>query len=225
MTPADRTRMRETLRTALRKTLLPEGAPTHPGAFALSADDASDPVARFTQELTALGGTVHEATGLDRLAATVLSIVDAQPVRRVLSWDQAALPVPGLLDRLASAGVQVLTERPGELASPEKREEWASASVGITGADAGLVETGSVVLASGPGRGRLASLLTPIHVALLSHAALVRSLAVLIAERPDLVTRGSNLICITGPSRTADIEHTLSRGVHGPKEVHVVLYK
>ena len=225
MTPAERARMRDTLRTALRKSLLPESAPTHPGAFTPPEPVSPDTVERFTRELTALGGTVHAVTGFEEIAATVLAIVDAQETRRVLMWDEAALPVSGLTARLAAAGVEICTERPGDLASQERRQEWASASVGITGADAGLIETGSVVLASGPGRGRLASLLTPIHVALLSHAALVRSLAVLIAERPDLVTQGSNLICITGPSRTADIEHTLSRGVHGPKEVHVVLYK
>jgi L-lactate dehydrogenase complex protein LldG len=142
-----------------------------------------------------------------------------------LSWDDAALPVPGLTARLTAAGVEVMTPRPGDLASQDQRNAWATATVGLTGADAGLIETGSIVLASGPGRARLASLLTPIHVALLSHDALVRSLAVLIADRPELVTQGSNLICITGPSRTADIEHTLSRGVHGPGEVHVVLYQ
>ena len=98
-------------------------------------------------------------------------------------------------------------------------------SLGLTGADAGLAETGSVVLASGPGRSRLASLLVPVHVAVLHVDRLVNDVAVLLATRPDLVAAGSNLVAITGPSRTADIEHTLSRGVHGPGEVHVILYE
>jgi L-lactate dehydrogenase complex protein LldG len=225
MTPADRTRMRETRGAALRTGLLPDGALTHPGPFVPPAAATEEATERFTRELTALGGNVRQAIGVDQVAAAVLAIVDAQATRRVLSWDDAALPVPGLTARLTAAGVEVMTPRPGDLASQDQRNAWATATVGLTGADAGLIETGSIVLASGPGRARLASLLTPIHVALLSHDALVRSLAVLIADRPELVTQGSNLICITGPSRTADIEHTLSRGVHGPGEVHVVLYQ
>ena len=86
-----------------------------------------------------------------------------------------------------------------------------------------MSDTGSIALVSGPGRGRLASLLPPVHVALVRRVSMLRSLPDLLLERPDLATAGSNLVCITGPSRTADIEHTLSRGVHGPKEVHVVL--
>jgi L-lactate dehydrogenase complex protein LldG len=105
----------------------------------------------------------------------------------------------------------------------DDRGELAGCSVGVTAVDALLAETGSVVLVSGPGRGRLASLLPPIHVAIATREQLVYSLPDLLLARPELATRGSNLVCITGPSRTADIEHTLSRGVHGPGEVHVVV--
>ena len=69
----------------------------------------------------------------------------------------------------------------------------------------------------------MASLLVPVHVAVLRVDRLVDSISGLLATRGDLVAAGSNLVAITGPSRTADIEHTLSRGVHGPGEVHVIL--
>jgi len=108
-------------------------------------------------------------------------------------------------------------------ARPPRLAELAALPLGLTGADAGLAETGSVVLASGPGRSRMASLLVPVHVAVLRVDRLVDSISTLLATRGDLVAAGSNLVAITGPSRTADIEHTLSRGVHGPGEVHVIL--
>jgi L-lactate dehydrogenase complex protein LldG len=76
---------------------------------------------------------------------------------------------------------------------------------------------------SGSGQSRLASLLPPIHVAVLKRRAIVYSLPMLLREQAALATSGANFVCITGPSRTADIEHVLTRGVHGPKDVHVVL--
>ena len=63
----------------------------------------------------------------------------------------------------------------------------------------------------------------PVHIAVVDRSRMMRSLPDLLLSRPELATAGSNLVCITGPSRTADIEHTLSRGVHGPREVHVIL--
>jgi L-lactate dehydrogenase complex protein LldG len=124
--------------------------------------------------------------------------------------------------RLAAAGLTLLTQKPSMAQSAEHRRELASASVGLTGADAALAQTGSLVLASGPGRGRLASLLPPVHVALIRRSALIGSLPELFASRPELVTRGANFVAITGPSRTADIEHVLARGVHGPRDVHAI---
>ena len=62
----------------------------------------------------------------------------------------------------------------------------AAATVGITSALAALAETGSVVLASGPGRGRLASLLPLVHVAVVRRTDLIDSLAALVAREPGL---------------------------------------
>ena len=78
------------------------------------------------------------------------------------------------------------------------------------------------------GRPRSTSLLPPCHVAVFDRTALVESLEqVGIAleawhDGPAPATAGAVINFITGPSRTADIELTLTRGVHGPKEVHAV---
>jgi L-lactate utilization protein LutC len=129
----------------------------------------------------------------------------------------------GLAEALTAAGLTILTQAPETARSDSHRRTLATADVGLTGAAAGLAETGSIVVTSGPGRGRLASLLPPVHVALVRRSSIVGSLPELLNARPDLITAGANFVCITGPSRTADIEHVLARGVHGPKDVHVIL--
>jgi L-lactate dehydrogenase complex protein LldG len=84
------------------------------------------------------------------------------------------------------------------------------------------------VLVSGAGRPRSTSLLPPCHIALFDRAALVESLyqvgVFLEAWHGDGTPPGTGAVVnfITGPSRTADIELTLTRGVHGPKEVHAI---
>jgi L-lactate dehydrogenase complex protein LldG len=65
--------------------------------------------------------------------------------------------------------------------------------------------------------------LPPVHVAIVSRQQLVANLGTLLQARPGLLDEASNIVIIAGPSRTADIEMTLSHGVHGPKHVHVVL--
>ena len=108
--------------------------------------------------------------------------------------------------------------------------EQAAAPVGITGVDAAIAESGTLVLAGGAGRGRLASLLAPIHVAIVRESQIVRGLGEALARLRSLygdtmLNDRSNVTFITGPSRTADIELTLTLGVHGPREVHVVIVR
>ena len=99
--------------------------------------------------------------------------------------------------------------------------------MGLTAADLAVAETGSLVLASGAGKGRAVSLLPACHVALFGPGQLVGTLeeAGVVLEAwhaTDEGEAGANIVFVTGPSRTADIELTLTRGVHGPKEVHAV---
>jgi L-lactate dehydrogenase complex protein LldG len=85
----------------------------------------------------------------------------------------------------------------------------------------GLADTGSVVLASGPEEPRARSLLPEVHISLLAEDSIVAGLDDLFAALGrDLP---SALAIVTGPSRSADIEQSLTVGVHGPGEVHVVL--
>jgi hypothetical protein len=91
------------------------------------------------------------------------------------------------------------------------------AETGITLAECGVAETGSILLSAGPGRRRLASLTPPLHIALLPKDSLVGTLEEAF-ER--LGPRTS--VVVTGPSRTADIEGVLVRGVHGPGELWVI---
>lgn len=221
MTPDERAHMRNTLRAAVGRGRFPASGPDHPGPFQPEPTAPFDLFARFSSEITALGGVVHELAGPDAIVG-LLQTLFAGRDRAVLMWDESSLPVSGLPTALVRAGISVDTQTPGDLESADRKRELASATIGITGADALLADTGSIALVSGPGRGRLVSLLPPVHVALVRRGALVESLAVLIAQRPELVTAGANFVCITGPSRTADIELTLTRGIHGPGELHVV---
>ncbi|HVI49703.1 MAG TPA: lactate utilization protein [Candidatus Sulfotelmatobacter sp.] len=94
---------------------------------------------------------------------------------------------------------------------------------GVTSCRAAIAETGSLVLWPTAAEPRLMSLLPPIHVALLSASTLADSLAQLIAAEGWIDEMPTNALLISGPSKTADIEQTLAYGVHGPKELIVLV--
>jgi L-lactate dehydrogenase complex protein LldG len=105
----------------------------------------------------------------------------------------------------------------------ELRELCATAAVGITSADYCLADTGTLVTIASRDEARLISLLPPIHIAVVDGARMLSGLDELLAIEPLPAERSSSMVLTTGPSRTADIEQTLVRGVHGPGEIHVVI--
>lgn len=109
---------------------------------------------------------------------------------------------------------------------PECCQTLAEVDLGLTFAQAALIDSGSLVLVAGRGRSRAASLLPPTHVCLVPRSALapdVSSLPELLRRHADAQGRPpSCLNLVTGPSSTADIELVLVRGVHGPGALEVV---
>ncbi len=186
----------------------------------------------FTEACEAVGGRVSRVSGAQAAADIALAYLEnpewqapgqAGPAPFV-SWDAPHLPLPDVPDLVQARGVRRLDARvhPDQTSRDHDYRRLDGAVVGITGAHAALVDTGSIVLVHGEGRARLVSLLPPIHVALVSVSHLHATLGALWATEPGMLREAANVVVVTGPSRTADIEMTLTRGVHGPRLVHVV---
>ena len=180
---------------------------------------------RFSAALTALSGQVHHAAGAESVAGVIAGIARAHQAASFISWDDAHIGCPGLLAALSSHGLERVTYDVG--GEPERRaadvHALAGIGLGVTGAHAALADNGGLVLVGGPGRGRLASVLPPVHVAVIDERRLRPSLEALLHEEPRLLDAGSSVVIVAGRSRTADIEMTLTHGVHGPKYVLVIL--
>ena len=221
---------------ALRQRLQPAGpAVPHPGAFATAPlpPTTDEALAAFTEACEAVGGRVSRMRDLLEVADLVLSYLGApgspapesSGLAPFMAWDAPHLPIPELPALVASRGAARVDALVGRDQSDREADyqRLDGAMVGITGAHGALVDTGSVVLVHGPGRSRLTSLLPPVHVALVPVTRLHATLGSLLRDEPDLLPQAANVVVVTGPSRTADIEMTLTRGVHGPRFVHVVL--
>ena len=103
--------------------------------------------------------------------------------------------------------------------SSESLDVW-DVRIGISVADFAIAETGTLVASAGPGKARMTSLAPPVNVMLVARNAIVATLA---EAMPRMSPATS--VMITGPSRTADIEGILVRGVHGPGELLVYIYE
>jgi L-lactate dehydrogenase complex protein LldG len=175
--------------------------------------DTADLVGTFERALVAASAVCHLVEG-DTVPEDVLQTV----------IDVAPAPTAVMSDEPEAARVGVALERLGVRVSSYGMAEAAAAGIGVTSAVAAVAATGSVVVDSRRAGGRGASLLPPVHLCVLPAARLVATPADVLRPlrgRPDALP--SNLVLITGPSRTGDIEQLLTLGVHGPVAVHVVL--
>lgn len=194
------------LRQGLRGTAVPPLPPLRERAL-----PGDQHVATFTSMLTRVGGAVDVVADLAAARARLATLLAEADARTVACSD-----APELRDLLPGSVRTLPHDAP--------RDALLAADCGLTSAQFGIAETGTLVLCSGDERHRLASLLPARHVCLLPRSRLRGTLAeVLDAVHRDGAPRSRTITFVTGPSRTADIELTLVVGVHGPKFLHVLL--
>lgn len=199
-------------RTALGRSVGQPPTPVPPARIVVPESDLTQRLAAFTSALVKLAGQVHSAASAEDACEYVAGVVAGRTAVASNAPFLAECGIPGI------AGV-----RTGISNREELRNVAASADVGITSADYALADTGSLVMISSLEEARMVSLLPPVHIAVLPVSRLLTSLDELFALVPHPADLTSSMVLITGPSRTADIEQILVRGVHGPGEIHVVL--
>ncbi len=179
------------------------------------------------------GWNVERCGGIEETVDYVVSLAGRLGVTSAARSDQPVFDVVPVDAALAGAGTicwPAIYERVDDRETVRRR--LAESGMGITGADYAIAETGSVIVLPRKGLSRLVSVVPPVHVAIVRPQDILGTLDDLFALRRLEFHRGrasgdgdmgSYLNFITGPSRTADIEQTIVVGVHGPREVHMVL--
>ena len=184
----------------------PAAGPSHPLPARAGADAALE---RFVSMAEQAAATVARVADMAALPGAVAAWLAA----RDLSGDVVVAPALDGLD-WAETGLSV---RHG----PAR----ASDAVSVTPAVAGIAETGTLMVVSGPQTPNTLHFLPETHVAVLRAGDVVGGYEAawrrFIEARNGPLPRAVTLI--TGPSRSSDIERTVQIGVHGPCRLHIVL--
>lgn len=223
-----RERMLNRVRSALRSNTAAPVALPMPARFEIINSEPL--VDQFCRELSLVGGTAHRTESAAEVIKSIEKLLPADEPFSVALSDGRAVSASGLREWLTSRGIEVLSTF-SEFQNGSTQQEYVGrlldVRIGVTQADYAIADTGTLVLISGREQHRLISLVPPVHVCLLDPRRILPTLASLISRleqrfvaeeiTPQAVTM------ITGPSRTADIEHTLTMGVHGPVALHVLI--
>ena len=163
-------------------------------------------------EIGKLNGTTRRLVSKDDLKSALADLVKAEAVKKATCWTTPDLTTSDVAGILEALGVKIV--------SPQADKHLvAECELGVTGVDAALPETGTLLLRSSPERPRVVSLLPRVHLAILRRTVLRADLHQAFAEAKD----AGYCVLVTGPSRTSDIELTLTLGVHGPKSLYAWL--
>ncbi|HEY3311013.1 MAG TPA: lactate utilization protein [Anaerolineales bacterium] len=187
-------------------TVLSPRPAIHP---ARQAGAAEAEIELFLEEVRKLSGNT-QLLGKTSTGEALAELVTAQGIHKATVWETSLLNELDVAGHLRKLGVELVSPNAG-------KNEMAGCDLGVTEADHLLPETGTLVLKSSTEKPRGVSLLPRIHLAIVTPDLLRADLHQVFAEEKN----SHYLVFITGPSRTADIELTVTLGVHGPKNLYV----
>jgi L-lactate dehydrogenase complex protein LldG len=182
----------------------------------------------MAREVNAAGGEAYLVDNLAAAREVVLRLCREAKATQALCWQHELLDAMGLPGLLDNAGI-ARDDFPSlsKLAPEEQRTRTLAADVGITSCEWAIAETGTLMMWSRPGRERIASLLPPLHVAVVARQQILPDLYDAIGRLAEqgIDALPSNVVLITGPSKTGDMELELTTGVHGPGRWCVVIVR
>ena len=204
------------VKTAQSAAILPDHPAEDPGGLVPELPDV-DLADRFHEMAEKMAAEVHT----EPVDQVLRGVIERYGIDNYMSWDPDRIDG---LDRLPDGLHRIITETPrGPDGRAAHNAGYMDCQLGITGAEAAFAETGTIVVRSGPGQPRMASLVPLVHVAVLRRDRIFRSASHWAADPSARMGEGSNVVFITGPSKTADIESIVTLGVHGPKHLHIAL--
>lgn len=176
----------------------------------------------FMNEITKVSGKAIILKSEDEIKDYVIRLVEEHSAKSLAICESDFLKQINLRKFLGIKGLR--------FASLNSKEEMAEADIGITEADFGIADTGTLVLIANEKQPRSVSLIPPIHVAILQSDVILEKMEDVFAilknsldETGSIAKLTSCITFITGPSRTGDIELNIILGVHGPKELFVLI--
>jgi L-lactate dehydrogenase complex protein LldG len=181
------------------------------------SDEVAAQVATFGARLHPLNGRVERVADSDAAATFLVRVGVEIAAPGLVVSSELTSAAPGLMAALTDSGTAWLN--PVDVAASR------DAPLGVSLAALAVAETGSVMLAESTLTDRAVGMLTKAHIVVVRTDSLVPSLTDAadairtLAQRPG----GAYASLVTGPSRTADIELSLSLGVQGPERVFVLL--